>query len=499
MSKTLRQAIFLRLTLFFIFGIIIQRHWDLTFCWVYVLAFSLLLIGISYFSHLNASYNWRWLFGFGLSLLCLSSAGILTDRQWKASEWRGGDRMQDCWVQVVDDPVKKPKTLMFKVKIENQKAIIFLPIDSISSNLRPSDWLHIRAEFEKVDRMYLRKQGIAARAFVRKNHWEKPEEQPDRKISLRLSALNCRRLLLNKLHEIIPEEQPFSIAAAILFGYVNELDGDLRQTFAATGSSHILAVSGLHFSIIYAILYFLFSFLSKNRKGMIIRQLIVLSLMWLFAFLTGLGPSVVRAAIMLSLWGIGSISLLRTFGINTLCVAAFFMLLYNPFNLFDVGFQLSFAAVLAIMLINPHLVKLHESQNPLIKYLWELSCVSTSAQLGTAPLSIYYFHQFPLIYLVTNIFAIPITALLLCLIPISLLVQFLFGNHSWLFLPVKFFLNFFISGLKNLEAIPNALISGLVIDETTVVCLFLFIILFYLLLVKKRIIYFYLLVILVAS
>jgi competence protein ComEC len=212
-----------------------------------------------------------------------------------------------------------------------------------------------------------------------------------------------------------------------------------------------------------------------------------------------MGPSVIRAASMLTLWGLGNVFLFRAFTINTVGVAAFFMLLYNPFNVFDVGFQLSFSAVLAILLIHPHLVKLYESRNPLIKYVWELSCVSTSAQLGTAPLSIYYFRQFPLLFLISNLFAIPVTGVLLALLPVSLFLHFLFGNVSWLMLPVNKILTVFIFALEQLEAIPNGLIQTEQISVTDMFYLFLAIILGALLFLRKRIVYLYLLAIVSAS
>jgi competence protein ComEC len=497
MTKILHQAVFLRLTLFFIPGIIIQTWWDLSLCWMILALLSLPLIGASFIPKLSGLYGWRWLFGFGLFLLCISSAGLLTASQWKGSEWKGGDGMREYEVQILEEPVKKPRTWMCKIGVNGQKAIIYVAADSLSAALLPADRLAIKAQFEKVEAMYLRKQGIGARAFVAKGNWQKAENSPDKKFNLRFSSLKYRRILLNQLKELIPEEKPYAIAAAILFGYVNAIDSDLRQTFAATGSSHILSVSGLHFSIIYGILYFLFSFLGNSRKGMMLRQIILLPLMWVFAFLTGLEPCVIRSAIMLSLWGIGNGILLRAFTLNTVGVAAFFMLLYNPFYLFDVGFQLSFLAVLAILLINPHLTALHESKNPAIRYVWELSCVSTSAQLGTAPLSMYYFHQFPLIYLVTNIFAIPLTGILMFLIPASLLLQALLGNYPWLTYPVNQLLTCFISGLEKLEEIPNGLINSIDLSVLDTISLTLILVLSLLLWIKKRIIYLYLILLFV--
>jgi competence protein ComEC len=209
-------------------------------------------------------------------------------------------------------------------------------------------------------------------------------------------------------------------------------------------------------------------------------------------------PSVTRAAIMITVWGIGNAFFFRALTINTLGSAAFFMLLYNPYNLYDVGFQLSFSAVLAILLINPYLTSLYHSRNPLINYVWELSCTSTSAQLGTAPLSLYYFHQFPLLYLVSNIFVIPLTGILLLLIPLSLLVSFICGNHSELLYPLRKLLLLLFNVLSSLAEIPNGVISDIQLSVKDTISMALGIIFSFLFVIKKRVIYLCLVIILVA-
>lgn len=496
MTKTLRQAVFLRLTLFLIAGITIQTHWNLYPLWIYTGILSLPILAVSFCPSIIRSYQWRWLFGLGLFLLYLSLAGILSWRQWQISEWKGNAEKRTYHVQILDDPVKKPKTLMFPVSVNGQKALIYIPADSLATTLLPADRLLISAQFEKTEQMFHRKEGIAACAFVRKNQWVKQDDTENQPFNLHFKSLEYRRALLNRLREIIWGEKSFAVGAALLFGYTQDLGRDLRQTFAATGVSHILSISGLHFSIIYAILYFLFSFTGNSRKGRFARQAIILPLMWGFTFLTGMGPSVIRAAVMISLWGLGNVLLHKAFSLNTVGIAAFFMLLYNPFYLFDVGFQLSFSAVLAILLINPHLVQLYKStRNPLIRYVWELSCVSTSAQLGTAPLSMYYFHQFPLLFLLTNLFAIPMTAIILCLLPAALFLQFLPLDNTWLSLPLDKLLNMFIAGLEKIEAIPNGLIDTIFLSGIDVVCITCYLVLFVLMLVKKRIYYFYLMLV----
>jgi len=296
---------------------------------------------------------------------------------------------------------------------------------------------------------------------------------------------------------MLPDERTYSVAAAISFGYAKEIDKDTRQIFSGAGCAHILAISGLHLAIIYGVFNFLLSFISNNRRGRIVKQLIILPILWIFAFLTGMPSSVTRAVIMITIWGTGSAFLFRAFSINTLGFAAFFMLLNNPFNLFDIGFQFSFSAVLAILLVNPYLTSLYHSRNPMINYVWQLSCTSTSAQLGTAPLSIYYFHQFPLLYLIANVFAIPLAGVLLFLIPLSLLAGFLFGNHPGLLFPLQKMMQIFIGGLSVLADIPNGVVTNIQLTLKDTISLTLGIIFSFLFIIKKRMIYFCLLIIVV--
>lgn len=487
MIKTLQQAPFLRLTLFFISGILVAFHYEVSFSLLVclgIIAIILLLI-----SPFVKQYAFRWIFGTGLFFLCFSIAGLFTQKHWAASEWEEENATQNYLVEIIDEPVQKPKTRMCKVRIKDKKAIIYIPTDSLSSALLPGDILEIRTRFEKPYPDYLRKKGIAARGFVSQDNWKK--QASNERFNLRYLSLGIRRKLLTRLREIIPEEQSFNIAAALIINYKDELSPEARQTFAATGSSHVLSVSGFHFSTIYAIFYFLLSFLGNSRRAKIIRQSIILPVMWLFAFITGLAPPVVRAGIMLSLWAVSDTFFVRAFTLNTLAIAAFFMLLYNPLYLFDVGFQLSFSAVFAILTLNPHLVILYESRNPIINYAWQLSCVSTSAQLGTMPLSIFYFNQFPLTYLLTNLFIIPLVSILMALIPLSLLFSYLFPGVLFFGILAIRLLEFMMSGLRFLESVPYGLISGLNFSILDSLFVSLYLVLFTFFLIKKRIAYLY--------
>jgi len=498
MIKTLRQAVFLRLTFFFTLGILIQTQKNFFPYWIFSAAFSLPVLLLPLFHRISLPYRWRWLFGAGLSLFCISSAGILTHSKGMQSEWKEEEGIRSYRVQLVDYPERKPQTWMCKVKSGDKTVLIYIPVDSASSSLSLSDWLVIKAHFDTTDELNLRKQGIAARAWVAKNHWEKLENPPKQAFNLRFYSLKCRRILLSRLKKIVPDEQSFAVAAAVSMGYVKDIDKDTRRTFVAAGCAHILAISGLHLAIIYSVFHFLLSFAGNSRRGRIIKQLIILPLLWAFAFFIGMPPSVTRAVIMITLWGVGNMFFFRALTFNSIGAAALGMLLYNPLNLFDIGFQFSFSAVIAILLLNPYLTSLYHSRNPLINYIWELSCTSTSAQLGTAPLSIYYFHQFPLLFLIANVFAIPLAEILLFLVPLSLLVSFFCGNRPELLFPLQKLLQLFINGLDALAAVPHGVVTDLQFTAKDTLNLALGIIFSCLLLIKKRMIYFCLLIIIVA-
>ena len=496
MANIFCQAPFLRLSLFYISGILIAFHgnippWIFTVCGL----FSIVILMLSFLPFFKESYLFRWTFGMGIFFLCFSTAGFFTQKHESLSEWKGTDEMQTYVVEIIDEPVRKAKTFKCTVKVNQQKAIIYVTADSLSEQLTFGDRVQIQARFTPPEYDYWRKKGIAATAFVYRDNWEKQDRNTA--FNLKYQSLHFRKKLLKQLRVIIADEESFLIAAALVTGYQEELTPEILRTFAATGTSHVLSVSGLHFSIIYSILYYLFSFLGNNRQSKVIRQSIILPIMWAFAFLTGLPPSVVRSVSMLSLWGIASTFHFRAFTMNTLSTAAFFMLLYNPFYLFDISFQLSFLAVFSILTIYPLLSELYISRKPLINYVWQLSCVSTSAQIGTSPLSIYYFNQFPTIYLLANLFIIPITGLLLLLVPVSLLISFVFPDFSLLKIPTNMLLNFVLSGLNYLESIPGGMIENIRFtawDSLWMSLIFFFLIMLFL---KKRIFYLYLFLILV--
>jgi competence protein ComEC len=504
MLKLFQQYPFIRFLLPFLLGIVFQSYWNVVSFAVFLSVVAVLLIDFSFISSIKKQYEFRFSFGLGFSLLLFSLAVFLTKLSWEKSDWNIDSAVYLYKARVIDETVLKPKTYLCKVEIVSaeesiykevvhKKAMIYLPIDSLSASIVAGDYLLFHGNLEH-SMPYSKKQSVAAMGFVRKNNW-KLDESEKRYSSIRIIGLQVRRILLNRLEKIIPNQDSYAISIALMFGYKGEMDKTLRQSFANIGAGHVLAVSGLHFSILFGMLYSLLAFLGNSPRSKLIIQLIMQPLIWGFAFITGFSPSVLRAATMMSIWGIGNAFFRKAFTLNTLAIAAFFMLFYNPLYLFDIGFQLSFTAVLFIVLLNPYLLRLYETRNPIIKYGWDLCCVSTSAQIGVLPISIYYFNQFPFIFLLTNLLIIPLVTILLLLIPVSLLLNFLWGAASFLTYPLNKVLDFILLTVKFLDEIPYGSLNAIQIDLGEVFFLFLMIVCTILLFIKKKIVYFYLLLI----
>ena len=506
----LHRIPFLRLFLFFTAGIIVQWYGNVSIpmlCSTLFISTGCFIL--SFIPTLNRQYRFRFLFGTGLACLLFALAAFITQITLKQSEWNLPAENYIYRAVIIDEPVNKPKTRMCKIRImeaesaihpavAGKKAIIYVPTDSLSQTLAAGDCLLFYGQLESPTLPYLKKQSVAATGFLRKNLWTK-QNHSHSTFSIRLKALSVRRSLLHRLQQMIPDPSSCALASALMFGYRNEVDEALMQSFRNIGAAHILAISGTHFAILFGACYFLMSLMVGNsRKGRRLQHGILLPLAWGFAFLTGFSPSVVRAVVMLTVWGVGEILAYRAFTLNTVAVAAFFMLLFNPLYLFDIGFQLSFLAVISILVLNPHWVKLYESRNPMLRYLWELTCVSISAQLGVLPLSVYYFHQFPLIFLLANLCLLPLVSLILWLIPVSLLLHGLLSGATWLLYPLNRTLGFFISIAKALDRFSYSTIDNLYIGEWDLAVLFAIVIVICFLFIKKRVVYLCLLLVLMA-
>ena len=233
--------------------------------------------------------------------------------------------------------------------------------------------------------------------------------------TLRGQANKLRSLLISKLKQNNLSENELAIVQALVLGEKRDISKILYDDYAAAGAIHILAVSGLHIGIIYMILLYSFNpikRLLKSEKGV---NVLIIIMLWGFAFLTGLSPSVIRAVTMFSFFAFAKIINRDTNAINTLFLSYFTLLVINPNWLFHVGFQLSYLAVLFILWLVPVWNKFYYPKHLILKKFWGIITVTLAAQIGIIPLSLFYFHQFPGLFILTNLIVLPVIGLILCL------------------------------------------------------------------------------------
>ncbi len=227
-------------------------------------------------------------------------------------------------------------------------------------------------------------------------------------------ADQCRSWLLTQFRLRGIQGQELAVLAALTTGDRILMSDELKFNYSTAGGMHILAVSGLHVGILYLFLNWLFPFRIHPSGYRFARFATITACLWFYAFLTGLSPSVLRATFMFSFFVIGSSCLRKTSSYNNLLASAFIILVINPLEIYKVGFQFSYLAVLGILFFQPRIESIFPKiQHKPVQWLWQLVTVSIAAQLFTFPLALYYFHQYPVYFLLTNIVLIPAVWLIL--------------------------------------------------------------------------------------
>ena len=324
---------------------------------------------------------------------------------------------------------------------------------------------------------YARSHGISGEAFVTSGHWQ-PWQVSRKALPLlervRLRFLCWRHQLLAHYRHWQVDSQVYGILTAMTLGDKSHLDSGLRETYSVVGAAHVLALSGLHLMIIYTVVATLVGW----YRWRMLSQLLIILAVWTFAFLVGLSPSVTRAALMVSIYALLAVGYRQRMTLNTLAFAAGIMLIVNPLTIYDVGFQLSFMAVLAIVLFNPLLqgiIPLHVQQrHRWLTSLWSLVTVSLSAQLGTAPLIAYYFGRFATWFLLSNIVVVPLATVVLyltILVPVLTPWPGLVALASSGLQEVVTLMNRLLTLLARL---PASSIEGIAISVIQLACLYVF-------------------------
>lgn len=507
--ELIRQHPFLRILLPVIIGISLAHSFNIqAFIWqlCMLIGFLAILIVIS-IPGLRKSYSYGVLFGFFLSILFIGLSAFRINAIENEMHLHPCDSCQYYRVELIDTPSEKTKSVACVVKIkeaiciniiyqETAKGILYLQKDSSAFALNPGDHLLINTSLNRVKNAgnpyefdyagYLKTQHILYSSYLNSNSWLLIDDTTSK--SLKLIALKWRSKLLAIYRDKGITNESYDILAALTLGSKTNLDPELKRAWADAGAMHVLAVSGLHVGIIYLVMNFLLGFISKMRGGSWLKGFLLLVSLWMYALLTGMSPSVMRAACMFSFIIVGGI-LNRKGGIfNSLAASACFLLLFDPYLLFTVGFQFSYLAVAGIVFFQPRFDKMIYIDNIILRKFWQLTTVAISAQIATFPLAIYYFNQFPTYFLLSGYVVILMAGLLIYLSALLLI----FANIEWISKPLAWILQHLVEGVNwlivKIQELPGAVIRDCTFSgyQVTLFYLLLFSLIFILFLKRKK-------------
>lgn len=457
--------------------------------YIYVLVVLTLIGTLMFIVHQIHSWDRRAAFG-ALSLLFFFVLGFSVC----SHEWRN---VQVTWPSeacvyegcLTESVAEKPRSYLCPLHLTSQwqgdtcramdtDILLYLPKDSAVSALRVGQTVrfygavkppaNFTPEFDYV--RHLNHRGVTGTLYTRR--WALVDSISH---GWRPRLLLMRDHLLDYYHQAGVAGDEAAVLSALTLGYKDELSEEVRQLYNVSGASHVLALSGLHIGILCAVLTGLLSLLLPGGRWLVWRRLLALPLLWGFVWMVGAPVSAVRAAIMFTLLVVASCFTQVGFSLNTLALTAFGMLLYHPFYLFDVGFQMSFAAVASLLLLQPWMEGLlPRSRNRVVRYLWGITTVSLAAQVGVIPLILYYFSRFSPYALLVNLWVVPLTFVVVCLaVPFVLLffvpIPAWQAGVGWM---IEHLVTLMNNGLAWCNRLPGADVSGLSFSVGEVICLY---------------------------
>jgi competence protein ComEC len=493
-----KKAPFIRLLIFLIAGIIIQWHWQIAAS-VWWLILGACIAASIFFFYIPLFNRYKLGFFNGLTLLIsfISIGGLLAwhhdIRHYK--NWAGHYYDETAYLVVTLDETLVEKTKSFKANasithlIENEKAIpvqgkiiLYFKKDSLLPPLVYGSQIIFKKPLQEIKnsgnpggfdyKRYSLFQGITHQVYLKPGEFSILASTNKNWLHSLLDA--TREKVLTILRTNIKGDKELGLAEALLIGYKDDLDKTLVQSYTNTGVVHIIAISGLHLGLIYWLLLQLLKPLQRRKHIKWLRPVIIILGLWLFSLLAGAQPSILRSAVMFTCIVLGENFSKKTSIYNTLAFSAFILLCYNPYWLWDVGFQLSYSAVLSIIIFMRPVYNLLYIKNKLLDFFWKLNAVTIAAQILTLPLSIYHFHQFPTHFLLTNFVAVPLSSLILlgeiflCIVSFIPAVALFTGKIlHWLI----WLMNSYVERIENL---PFSLWDGLQISIMQAILLFLF-------------------------
>ncbi len=438
-----------------------------------IAAFSVVLpISILLYKR-NRTYGKQWITGAVLNIMLMIVGVLLLSVMGSKVGVAGLSNQKICYeAVVVSTPTIGEKACKVDLQVDaanvlgkwqnfDMRVMATIERDSLAEQLLAGQLIEFISHIDTLDSpknpfgfdysQYLELNGIQGSIFLSSGDWRISEV---RVRGIKQHALNMRQRLIALLSGAGLQGNELGLASTLVLGYKNHIDAELKQAYMCAGAMHVLAVSGMHVGIVCMMLEFLLALLGANHYKRL-KQVIIVALLWAYAFLTGLSPSVMRATVMFSCVAVGRIFDRSISIYNSLAFSAICLLMYDPSMLFRAGFQLSYAAVIGIVSLQPLIVKWLpiSDKNRIIYYLWQLTAVSIAAQVATFPFCLYYFDYTPTYFILSNIVVSPgavvmmiVTVLLLLTSQVTLLSALTSKLAYW----VAHTMNYLIMSIANL-------------------------------------------------
>lgn len=460
----------IRLLLPFVLGIFATNQFNLHIPYIGIIAL-LLFMAVAFTTFRPNKLQSVPYFGISVSLFFVSLAVFLTEQKKPNPTVLAGYTTHS--IKIVSVPQIREKTIRAEAQMElaktdsgyfneTGKVLCYFERDHLAETLKFGDKLFVHTKFEPVRNngnpyefdyeTYLQRKGLTHTAYIEQYRWQ-AYAQGNYLHPIYL-ANKARNSLLHIYRQNNLKGDQMAVASALTLGYKAELDTSLKKNYAVSGVMHILAVSGLHIGVILLVLQRVIRINRNSSQQRFVKFLLITSALWAFAFITGLSPSVVRAATMFSFLQGAYLAKRPSDVYNTLTWSALLLLMLSPNKLYEVGFQLSYLAVFSIVWLQPKIYNLLTAPDMVTDKLWQLLSVSLAAQLGTTPISIHYFGVFPSYFWLSNLFAVPLASILIYIALVLFLsmpfggivsstIAYVFGKTIWL-------LNYLVGLIANL-------------------------------------------------
>ena len=358
----------------------------------------------------------------------------------------------------------RAKTVRYEAEVESGgKVLLYLQRDSLAMPAM-GDILLVQTMVKRGGQLgdfdyglYLRRQGIVGSCWAYRRNWQVIGYKDIN--GVRRYAQRCQHFLHEQYRKMGIDGKELGILSALTLGHREELDKDVQRAFSVSGAMHVLAVSGLHTGIVWGIVVWILTFggwrkpLWEDKWKRWVLNINAIVFIWVYAFVTGLSPSVMRSALMLTFWALSGVLDKYTSRWNPLFASAVIILIINPLALWSVSFQLSFAAVIGIMLVGNRMQQALVLRGKMWQYIGGLLIISVAAQVGTMPLTLYYFGQTSNYFALTNLLVIPM-AFVLLLMGISTLAMSWCVVGEWIGMATKWCTYGLRESIEWIEGLP---------------------------------------------